>query len=222
MGDQEMQVYVLEAEVSPRVFNSRINTKIQICFNLVVTRSILNCWAGSLSQILLKFQKSFLSPPVRNSSWPSSILRKDKSCEANGWALWCWDNVRICERMRRDGGGDEGSVHRSVGLGRSECALCSRNLNQYTVDLEQSLCGAEVLQIVMDLWFFFWEKRYLTVIWIWLERQIIVGVFSVGRNLQQKIIRRKNWAVLVSGARGREYFVVTPFQGCNQLHPNLE
>ena len=68
MGDQEMQVYVLEAEVSPRVFNSRINTKIQICFNLVVTRSILNCWAGSLSQILLKFQKSFLSPPVRNSS----------------------------------------------------------------------------------------------------------------------------------------------------------
>ena len=50
----------------------------------------------------------------------------------------------------------------------------------------------------------------------------LTGVFSVGRNLQQKIIRRKNWAVLVSGARGREYFVVTPFQGCNQLHPNLE
>ena len=164
MGDQEMQVYVLEAEVSPRVFNSRINTKIQICFNLVVTRSILNCWAGSLSQILLKFQKSFLSPPVRNSSWPSSILSKDKSCEANVWALWCWDNVRICERMRRDGGGDEGSVHRSVGLGRSECARFAPGIS---TSIEQSLCGAEVLQIVMDLWFFFSEKRYLT--WQWFE-----------------------------------------------------
>ena len=54
-----------------------------------------------------------------------NIAQRQKLQSKRVSSLMLGDNVRICERMRRDGGGDEGSVHRSVGLGRLECARAS-------------------------------------------------------------------------------------------------